>query len=252
MFFYIRKGGKMANTYIFKRTEKKYFITEEAAAALFERIGDLIFPDPHGKSTVYNIYLDTPTFLLIRNSIDARDYKEKLRMRSYGVPKPDTKVFFELKKKYKGVVYKRRLSMTYAEALYYIENKVRPKDSQIMREIDYSMNFYGWPGAGAVIMYDREAFYFKENDEVRITFDRNVRYRFDDLTTASGDSGTLITQPGSVLMEIKTDGAMPLPLARALSELKIYPSKFSKYGTAYNDMLVKSKSTIPTGEKQYV
>ena len=242
----------MASTYIFKRTEKKYFITEEAAAALFERIGDLVFPDPYGKSTVYNIYLDTPTFLLIRNSIDARDYKEKLRVRSYGVPKPDGKVFFELKKKYKGVVYKRRLSMTYSEALDYIENGNKPKDSQIMREIDYAMNFYGRPRGGAVIIYDREAFYFKENSEVRITFDRNVRYRFDDLTTASGDTGTVITQPGSVLMEIKTDGAMPLALARALSELRIYPSRFSKYGTAYVDMLTKKKSTLKTGETQYV
>ena len=242
----------MANTYIFKRTEKKYFITEEAASALFERIGDMLFADPHGKSTVYNIYLDTPSFLLIRNSIDATVYKEKLRIRSYGVPKPDTNVFFELKKKYKGVVYKRRLSMTYREALDYIENGTRPTDSQIMREIDYSMNYYGRPGAGAIIIYDREAFYFKENDEVRITFDRNVRYRFDDLTTASGDSGTLITEPGKVLMEIKTDGAMPLRLARALSELKIYPAKFSKYGTAYNDMLAKTKSTVTTGDIQYV
>ena len=142
--------------------------------------------------------------------------------------------------------------MTYEQAINYIENGTKPKDSQIMREIDYSMNFYGRPCAGAVIIYDREAFYFKENDEVRITFDRNVRYRFDDLTTASGDSGTLITKPGEVLMEIKTDGAMPLPLARALSELKIYPSKFSKYGTAYLDMLSKIKSKTTTGETQYV
>ena len=132
----------MANTYIFKRKEKQYFITEESAAALFDRIGDLVFPDPHGKSTIYNIYLDTPTFLLIRNSIDATNYKEKLRMRSYGVPKDDTKVFLELKKKYEGIVYKRRLSMTYKEAIDYITNSAHDRDSQIMREIDYSMKYY--------------------------------------------------------------------------------------------------------------
>ncbi|MBE6641282.1 MAG: polyphosphate polymerase domain-containing protein [Ruminococcaceae bacterium] len=242
----------MANKYIFKRVEKKYFITEETARALFDRIGHLLDTDPHGKSTVYNIYLDTPSFLLIRNSIDAKTYKEKLRMRSYGVPKPDSHVFLELKKKYHGVVYKRRLSMTYSEALDYIIDGKRTKDSQIMREIDYSMKYYGNPGPGAVIIYDREAFYFKENSEVRLTFDRNVRYRFDDLTTASGDSGTVITEPGAVLMEIKTDGAMPLSLVKALSELKIYPSSFSKYGTAYTHMLTKKKSELTTGEKQYV
>ncbi len=242
----------MANTYIFKRKEKKYFITEEAAAALFDRIGDLVFPDPHGKSTIYNIYLDTPTFLLIRNSIDATNYKEKLRMRSYGVPKDDTKVFLELKKKYDGIVYKRRLSMTYKEAIDYITNSAHNRDSQIMREIDYAMKYYNYPGPAAVIIYDREAFYFKGDPEVRITFDRNVRYRFDDLTTASGDTGTRITPEGTVLMEIKTVGAMPLPLSRALAELKIYPSSFSKYGTAYKDMLAQNKIKVFTGEMQYV
>ena len=89
---------------IFKRVEKKYRITEATYLSLMERIGEQLEPDRYGKSTVCNLYLDTPDFLLIRNSIEAVSYKEKLRVRSYGIPKEDGTVFFEIKKKYKGTV----------------------------------------------------------------------------------------------------------------------------------------------------
>ncbi|MBO5715190.1 MAG: VTC domain-containing protein [Clostridia bacterium] len=68
-------------------------------------IRDKLIPDKHGRNTLCSLYLDTPDYLLIRNSIDAVSYKEKLRLRSYGVPNDDKKIFFEIKKKHKGVVY---------------------------------------------------------------------------------------------------------------------------------------------------
>ena len=87
-----------SDTYIFKRTEKKYLIREEDCEQLLSRISEHLYPDPHGKSTICSLYLDTPSFLLIRNSIDARTYKEKIRLRSYGTPSDQDRVFLELKK----------------------------------------------------------------------------------------------------------------------------------------------------------
>ena len=90
---------------IFKRVEKKYLVNEEQKNALFAIIADKLVPDQYGRSTVCSLYLDTPDYLLIRNSIDAKAYKEKLRIRSYGAPKAEASVFFEIKKKTQAKKY---------------------------------------------------------------------------------------------------------------------------------------------------
>lgn len=232
---------------IFKRVEKKYKITEEAYGQLLTLISDRLIPDKYGKSTICSLYLDTPDFRLIRNSIEAIAYKEKLRFRSYGLPERDRPVFFELKKKYKGTVYKRRVSMTYEEAKKYIYEGIKPFDSQIMRELDYAMTLYGRPKPAAMILYEREAFFVKDLPALRLTFDRNVRYRFSDLTPEGGDGGTRLLPDGFVLLEVKTDGAMPVWLSRALDTCHIYPTKFSKYGKSYLECLQNKK-----GDHTYV
>lgn len=235
----------MKDICIFKRVEKKYRISLLKKDALLSEIGAYLVPDSHGKSTICSLYLDTPDHLLIRNSITAVSYKEKLRLRSYGIPREDGKVFLELKKKYKGVVYKRRISMTLAEAERYIYSGVRTENSQIMREIDYAMQFYRHPKPAMMIACEREAFYVTDLPNLRLTFDTAIRYREhglsidDGLTTSHGADGTKIIPDDTVLLEIKTDGAMPLWLSHALSELQIYPASFSKYGTAYLQTLSK-------------
>ena len=179
--------------------------------------------------------------MLIRNSIDAISYKEKLRLRSYGVPEFGKPIFFEIKKKYKGVVYKRRVSMTQDQAAEYIESGVIPFDSQIMREIDYLMKFYRNPKPNVCILCEREAFFDKENPSVRLTFDENLRYRYGFPNSDNITEGTPIVQNDEYILEIKTPGAMPLWLAQALSECKIYPRSFSKYAHAYYDIMKQER-----------
>ena len=224
------------DTYIFRRIEKKYRLSSVLAQELLARISHRLIPDAYGKSTVCSLYLDTPDFRLIRASIDAKVYKEKLRLRSYGIPSQDSKVFLEIKKKFKGVVYKRRVSMHFHEAMAYIKQGVRPFDSQIMREIDYAMHYYQSPQPAALLCYERQAYFVKDLPALRLTFDSGVRYRQTDLTPAGGTSGKLILPDDTLLLEIKTDGAMPLWLSHALDCCGIFPSSFSKYGTAYLDI----------------
>lgn len=223
----------MKDILIFKRVEKKYRLTPGQKSALLSVIGHRLTPDAHGISTICSLYLDTPEHLLIRNSIDARVYKEKLRLRSYGTPAQDDQVFLEIKKKYKGVVYKRRESLTLQTAMTYISGGPPPCDSQIMREIDYAMHLYRQPQPATLIAYEREAYFDRELPSLRITFDTNVRYREDDLHLDHGHQGIRLLPEDAILMEIKTDGAMPFWLARALSDCSILPASFSKYGTAY-------------------
>ena len=231
----------MIDVMIFKRYEKKYLLNETEYKKLISVIKDKLVPDAHGKNTICSLYLDTPDFLLIRNSIDAISYKEKLRLRSYGAPGVEKTLFFEIKKKYKRVVYKRRVSMTPEQAAEYIESGIMPFDSQIMREIDYLMKFYRQPKPNVCIICEREAFFEKENPEVRLTFDENLRYRYGFPTTENIKEGTPIVNSDEYILEIKTPGAMPLWLANALSECKIYPRSFSKYAHAYFDIMKKER-----------
>ena len=239
----------MQDICIFKRVEKKYLLTLRQQAELMSRIGEHLVPDAHGKSTICSLYLDTPEYLLIRNSIDAIAYKEKLRLRSYGIPREDGQVFLEIKKKYKGVVYKRRISTTLARAEMYLQSGTPMEDSQIMREIHYAMELYRRPMPKVLIACEREAYFATQYPNLRLTFDAAIRYRStglssaEGLTAPTGADGKKILDDGHVLLEIKTDGAMPLWLSAALAECEIYPAKFSKYGTAYHDMIQKGEIT---------
>lgn len=223
----------MKDILIFRRVEKKYRLRPCQKDALLAAIGSRLTPDAHGLSTICSLYLDTPDHLIIRNSIDARVYKEKLRLRSYGTPAPQDSVFLEIKKKLRGVVYKRREILRLADAMAYIRGGPMPANTQIMREIDYAMHFYRQPQPAMLIAYEREAYFDQTLPSLRITFDSSIRYRQDDLCLEQGHHGTLLLPPETIIMEIKTDGAMPLWLARTLSEQGILPISFSKYGTAY-------------------
>ncbi len=221
----------------FRRVEKKYCISKDRQAVLLAEVADRLVPDSHGKSTVCSLYLDTPTNLLIRSSIDAGAYKEKLRLRSYGISNPGDPVFLEIKKKYKGVVYKRRVQVPLSRAMEYIRGGDKPCTGQIMEEIDYAMRFYGGLCPAMFIACEREAYFCGENPGLRLTFDTAIRFRRDALELNSHTGGEEILPQDKVLLEIKTDGAMPLWLSEVLNRLEIYPTRFSKYATAYGRMI---------------
>ncbi|MBQ5976655.1 MAG: polyphosphate polymerase domain-containing protein [Oscillospiraceae bacterium] len=223
----------------FKRYEKKYLLSARKFELLWERLREHLVPDLFHRSTVCSIYYDSDDFSLIRHSLEKPVYKEKLRLRSYNVPGPDGEVFVELKKKYKGVVYKRRVRMSAVEAERYLAGQSRPpEDGQILREIDFFLQTHE-VSPKAFIACEREAWVDREEPELRITFDRNLRWRDSDLHLSSGSGGEPLLPDGEVLMEIKIPGAAPLWLAHLLSELEIFPTSFSKYGTCYRQDLLE-------------
>ncbi|MGN1114429.1 MAG: polyphosphate polymerase domain-containing protein [Oscillospiraceae bacterium] len=219
---------------IFKRYEKKYIIHENIFDELVSRLEEHFVSDKYAKSTVCNIYYDTPDHLLIRNSIEKPVYKEKLRVRSYGVPNDDSMVFVELKKKYKGVVYKRRVEMSLAQSRDFISGKSSPQiNPQIEKELGYFLGFYKNIAPAMFLSYERIALCGIENPSLRITFDYNIIYREEQLELEKGIWGKNLLEGNTKIMEIKIPGAMPIWLSKILDELEIYPQSFSKYGTAY-------------------
>lgn len=230
----------MSNQYIFQRVEKKYQLNQNQYEAFLTAIQDRLHPDQYGYHTIHNLYYDTPDYELIRNSIEKPKYKEKFRVRGYGKITDDSPVFLEIKKKYRGIVYKRRTSLSMKQAKVFLETgTLLESDNQIMREIAYFMQFYH-PVPQVYLAYDRTAYISPDDPDLRITIDQNIRSRYHRLNLEY-DGECRILNPGMYLMEIKVPAAYPVWLASLLCSLQIYPVSFSKYGNVYSDSVQRGE-----------
>ncbi len=223
---------------VFKRYELKYLLDRKQKERILCEAADRLEADRFGQSLVCNIYFDTPDHILARRSLESPVYKEKLRLRSYGRARDDSRVFLELKKKYKGVVYKRRIGVGEHAAMdHLLKGTPLGQQGQIVDEIDYFRHLYPDLAPKVYLSYEREAFCGRQAQDLRITFDEHILWRQENLSLCSEAYGTEILEPGEVLMEIKIASAMPLWLSRLLSELGIFKTSFSKYGRAYGQMM---------------
>ena len=224
----------MAFQTVFKRYELKYMLIPEQKEKILEAMSPYMELDKYGRTTIRNVYFDTDSYRLIRRSIEKPAYKEKLRIRSYSQATANSTVFVELKKKYEKVVYKRRLPLCEADAMSWIcRDQACPFDTQISREIDYFIDFYGKLKPTVFLSYEREAYYDKGGADFRVTFDDNILARQSDVNLCSNVYGEPILPEGNVLMELKCSGGIPLWMVEVLSRERIYKTSFSKYGTAY-------------------
>lgn len=222
----------------FKRYEKKYRLTLKQYEALLCGMKPYMAADIYGKTVNCSLYYDTEGWDLIRKSIEKPVYKEKLRVRSYGTPAGDGEVFIELKKKYDGIVYKRRITMENDRAARYLAGcpGLSP-DSQISKEIEWFQNRYH-TSPKVFIAYDRTSYAGIADPNLRITFDKNIRFRDYALDLKLGDFGEKLLPDNTILMEIKIPGTAPLWLAQLLSRIGAKPTSFSKYGTFYKEHVI--------------
>jgi hypothetical protein len=226
---------------VFRRRELKFLINEQQRQLLEQEMRQRMVPDKHGRNTICNLYYDTPDYRLIRHSLERPVYKEKLRLRSYGKAVQGADVFLEMKKKYKGIVYKRRIRVTEAEAKAFMERRADlPKDSQIARELVYFRDFYRELEPRVYLSYEREAWFDPEDSGFRMTLDRNIQYRTTDLSLVASTDGNAILPPDMSLLEVKASGGIPMWLTEHLSRHKIHKQSFSKYGRAYTELLEQS------------
>ena len=228
----------MAFQTVFQRYEMKYRITAEQKQRVLAAMEPYMEPDRYGRTTIRNLYYDTDTYLLARRSIERPIYKEKLRIRSYEQADTESTVFVELKKKYKHVVFKRRVSLPEKQAMQWLRGESpAPRQTQISGEIDYFLKYYGSLHPTVFLSYEREAFYARDGSDIRVTFDDTILCRQEALSLQSEVYGTPILPEGSILMEIKCAGGIPIWMAQLLSKEHIYKTSFSKYGTAYRRMI---------------
>ncbi len=230
----------MANSGVFRRVEKKYTVTTAQMELLVQALSPYLCPDDYHRYTLCNVYYDTPNNDLIRRSVEKPVFKEKLRLRSYGVPTEEQNIFLEIKRKYDGTVYKRRIEAPFRDIMEYMEKGICPACGQIFCEIEYFRSIYDLVPK-ILIAYDRWAFRGREDKSLRLTFDSNIRYRTENVSLLC-DEGQPLMEGDLHIMEIKANGAIPREMAKILCRMEIFPSSFSKYGVAY--IKEKQKGTV--------
>ncbi len=227
--------------YVFSRHELKYLLSGRQYAALASAISEHLRPDEYGETTIQSLYYDTADDRIIRTSMDKPIYKEKLRLRCYGLNDTDKDVYLEMKRKYDGVVYKRRIASKERQIQDILAGCA--PDSQIGREIEYFLSFYPALAPKVMILYDRSAWQDTASD-LRVTFDRNIRFRTDGLDCRTSLDGAPLLSPETVLMECKSGTVFPLWLTNLLCREEIVKTSFSKYGAAYEKLHQSENSMI--------
>lgn len=240
--------AKTKLNHIFERREKKYHLTKDQFQRVYIALLEHMHADKYGKHTICSLYYDTDDYYLIRTSNEKPVYKEKFRLRSYGTPNDESTVFLELKKKYDGVVYKRRASLNMYSVQKYLSsgnlNALNQEPNQIMSEIDWFMNRYQL-APKVMVAYDRVALFGKEEPEFRVTFDFDIRWRDYDLDLRYGDYGNLLIDANECMMEVKALGAIPVWLTEILSRERLYSTSFSKYGIIYKQFIAPTLYMVP-------
>lgn len=219
---------------VFKRNEQKYILSNKEYNDIQIIINKYFNKDMYFDNKIYNIYFDNNNRDMIINSLEKSIYKKKIRVRSYGIPNDDSFIYFEIKEKYKGIVYKRRVKLSLMEYNNYINNEIIPNhDKQIMKEIDYIIKYYNLKPY-IFLAYDRLSYYSKDDINFRVTFDSNLRSRYDNLKFKDNND-KLYFKDNKYIMEVKSINNLPTWFVSYLSKNKIYPVSFSKIGNIYKE-----------------
>lgn len=242
----------------FERKEVKYRLNPVQVRMIKQALGAYMAPDEYGQTSITSVYYDTRNRDMISRSLEKPAYKEKLRLRTYGPRSAQAPVFVELKKKHKGIVYKRRIAVSESVAQLFMvgvpygraigrhpladealeAESHFAKSLQIAEEVAACVRRNGPVFPSMAILVERVAWAplpdarGAQAEDVRITFDERIRYR--DLFAPEGKRASVpLLAAGEAIMEVKVPGAYPLWLVRMLDDCKAYPTSFSKYGEAY-------------------
>lgn len=240
---------------VFNRYELKYIfnagIYKELFSALKPHLRMDEFGDEEGFYSISNLYFDTFDNFFHQQNLKRDKFRQKLRLRVYGNITLQDEVFLEIKKKYNGIVNKRRTLMKLGDAYRFLElNKedtdlsdFKSSNSQILKEIFFLKSFYNLHPK-TVLSYDRQALQGVKDPDLRVTFDRNIRSRGYDLKVENGSYGEPIVSHDTMLMEVKVSTSVPLWLVRILNEFPCRRQSFSKYSTYQQNCLLGNITDI--------
>ena len=263
----------------FNRHEFKYVISEDIAQEVLKTIQPHMKRDRHTDEAAHyrisSLYFDTAENLFHEEYLREEQFRQKLRLRVYNQPTLLDPCFFEIKKKFEGYVNKRRARLTLGAAYAWLEGRMSlpelseafPLEAPILREINFLREHYRLQPR-VVISYLRQAHVGIFDENLRVTMDRQLTQRTSQLhphlklkesldlvtkkpvnpphgTTVETAAASLYLPMDRVVLEVKSNGAIPLWLARMLSQLSCRKQAFSKYSTSYNPPEINDSAVTP-------
>jgi len=250
---------------VFERKETKYLLTNSQFTDFLKDLEKRMTIDEFGLHTIQSLYYDTNDDYFIKRSIEKPRYKEKFRVRSYGQASSEKLVFLEMKKKVNGIVYKRRLPLSYEEYNVWEATGALPErveKTQLANEISWLFQTNPELHAKVLIAYDRLSLFDEEDETFRVTFDQKIRFRNQwlELDRDTYERCEPVAKEVDVLMEVKAMGAYPLWFSHLLTEHHVYKASFSKYAQTYqrhlfipqNEIAFLKEHPVCKGEISYV
>ena len=239
----------------FSRYEFKFPVKYDDMDRMLDDLAPYVGQDEHtdenGYYTISSIYLDNDTWQCFYETINRDKYRQKVRLRVYGSVDNNSICFFELKAKFKGLVGKRRVKMRLGDAMTFIKecnaghdpdiNTFECSNRQILKELKHIILTKSLKPT-VVVSYERLALFSKDDPDLRITFDVNIRTRDTELDLTKGTGGDYVTSEDTAILEVKTSKNIPYWLVGILKKYNYkdqtfskYCSHFSKYNEAYSN-----------------
>jgi len=242
------KKAESADKTLACRYELKYRITESRARAVAQFVRQYLPVDRYsklqrdGNYPIVSLYLDSDNMHLCKESIDGRQNRFKLRIRSY-TDEPDYPCFFEIKRRINTVILKSRARVMHGDIvplLAYLP--LGPRDYNVdMNALNqfqlYMSSVQAKPKV--LIRYMREAFEGESDNRVRVTFDRDLCYKVTDkpvvILGGTGWQRNPVTNDGGVILEVKFTGTYPVWLSRMVEYFDLRGRSISKFATSIQD-----------------
>ena len=220
---------------VFQRKEIKYRVSKTTIDSFLTQVQNYFESDERGTTLVSSLYFDTRENAIISRSLEKPTYKEKLRIRAYGQTTDDSEVFIELKKKFKGIVYKRRVSASLSDALLFMAGSDLELDDRNYLEIKSCRDRYIDRDLAPkmIIATNRISLFSNDGSDIRMTVDLDARYKTTDLDLRSTEDFEMLLGDDECILEIKAAKFMPRWLVDALKDNDMYPQSCSKYGLAH-------------------
>ena len=194
---------------------------------------------PDKQYTVRSIYFDTRRMDYYHDKLAGLKRRKKLRIRGYDIPADDSLVFLEIKRKNGPTITKSRAPMYFAEHIDFISEGNLDKYSDVLKTVvngyqDAKNFLYHLYTSNLVptikIVYEREAFFYKFDQKVRVTIDKNLRSSLIvDSERLYEEENIRYGLPSKSILEVKVYGDIPLWLQHIISSLKLQQQALSKY-----------------------
>ncbi|HEX6811134.1 MAG TPA: polyphosphate polymerase domain-containing protein [Planctomycetota bacterium] len=222
------------------RHECKFVVPEAIAARMLQRATPFVELDVHAAQRsnhgypVASLYLDDARGSLYQETIEGMASRYKLRVRSY-TDEPAAPVFLEVKRRHDRVVQKLRCAVPRALLPGLLSGRVTEVPGLSPRERASLAEFLRLVQLRravprCLVRYERQAFVDREQDDVRLTFDRRLSAMpHEDPTVRVHDARYATVPAGGVVLELKFTDRCPPWMLDSVRACELHRCSFSKY-----------------------